>query len=1328
MESGTEEKPVIVTCVKNPFDPLGSRETRTFAPGLSVRQCVDEFYPGMVTDYEIKLSINGCLADMEKSLDLVCSPGLSLVFCAVPRGGGDLLRTVAMLAVIVAAVLAPQLMAAYPAFFEAALPGALLDYGGTILSGMTLMAGSMVVNAVLPPQVPDIASANLGTNDMSNSATYGWDVQKNPDQEGGASPGLYGTRRVTPPRIARYIEIIGDKQYLNMLFKVADHALDSISDVEINDNPVMNFRDVITETRLGGIDQSPIQFFHDQRQDVSCYAQLSADWVTRQTSGNAVQGIGVALICPKGLYYSNDQGGLSEISVDVEIEYRRIGDSAWTRLSGYNTYPITVDEYRWSAGVWKTDTGQWMEVYAGSTNYADHQEGDYINPPYWDDFCGGWQYSGYRWHWVTVPLIYAIGTVALDYVQISGAQTSPLRRMWFQNNLPPGQYEVRARFHSAPPAGVRYVNDCYFDFIQEIIYDDFSFPGQSLLAVRALATDQLYSDVNKVTCLAMRSTVEVWNGTDYDSLPANLPPWACYDMLHNDDYGGQVNYNRIPLARWQEWADWCVLRGYECNIYFDTIFNLKKALDTVSVAGRGTVIQMGSRFTCIVDKPEALPVQRFLFTPGNIVKDSFNVDYVQYEDRADAIEITYWDEDLNYEQQIVTVTSEFYESIDREIKPTQMTLYSVTNRQQAINYGKFLLNCNRWLSLIAGWDADIDSLGCLSGDVVEIGWDYGGRTMEATSTTIRCDRDITLDPVKSYAITIKYQDDDSREDRTVTGVAADPDWESGNTYDIGDYAAYAGKNYRCIQAILETPSPAPTDGRHWRAAGTNLNVTPAWTKTPAQFAIYSFGEEDMVTKLVRVISIGRSQKMRRRVSALEYVAEVYDDIADIPAPSPITNPGISNMRIIEKWDLGRDGTGQSILYLTWRGADLAWDVYCCTTTSGWVNKGFTRIPSFSIPGLIAGLTYTISIVRRGESAENGFMSQFTPQGKDIPPEDVVNFNAQARPDGRIGFTWDHVSDMDLWGYDIRQGSFWETATPKKEGVWENSATYDPGIAGTYHFLIKAIDRSGNCSQNATGVTITTNVTNLNVVIDEDEITSHAGTFDKTIYCPTPGVMALIAGMTDTDEPTFTDQTPGLAEYAGEQDYIGSYISPVYDLGAKVVFSLRANAAYGSVVREANDQTFPNRTDQTYPLDTDTHITSSATQKIYAAFSDDDIDWSAWQEIRGALQAEAQYFKIKVECLVDTANTNFEWTALAHQADVPDKKLRLLNQAIGIGGTTFTLASLGLTILKEYFIGVTVLGAASVWPVVNKSDSEFTVHFFNSSGAVAGSGDLDIGGY
>ena len=181
------------------------------------------------------------------------------------------------------------------------------------------------------------------------------------------------------------------------------------------------------------------------------------------------------------------------------------------------------------------------------------------------------------WRWVQTGVVDRVEDVLLDHVIINGSQSSPARKVFFKEHLTAGQYEIRMKFKTAPPTGIRYVNITYFDFIEEIIYDDFSYPGASLLAIRALANDSISNSIQKVDCLVTRSTVQVWTGAAYESKDASLPPWACYDLLHNSEYGGDVDYNRIPLAKWTEWATFCSTKDLKSNVYFDTISNIRKA-------------------------------------------------------------------------------------------------------------------------------------------------------------------------------------------------------------------------------------------------------------------------------------------------------------------------------------------------------------------------------------------------------------------------------------------------------------------------------------------------------------------------------------------------------------------------------------------------------------------------------------------------------------------------------------------------------------------------------------------------------------------------------
>jgi predicted phage tail protein len=107
---------------------------------------------------------------------------------------------------------------------------------------------------------------------------------------------------------------------------------------------------------------------------------------------------------------------------------------------------------------------------------------------------------------------------------------------------------------------------------------------------------------------------------------------------------------------------------------------------------------------------------------------------------------------------------------------------------------------------------------------------------EAGASTITLDREVTLDAETSYALRVRHLDD-SMETYSVVSVDAE------TTTDI-------------------------------------LSVQAGWTQLPAQYANYSFGEVNRVFKEMRVMRISRSQELRRKLTCLEYVAEVFDDDAE----------------------------------------------------------------------------------------------------------------------------------------------------------------------------------------------------------------------------------------------------------------------------------------------------------------------------------------------------------------------------------------------------------------------------------------------------------------
>lgn len=1079
---------ITVTCISNPFDPLadGARETRAFAPGASVGGMIEEMAAGIGDAYDVAVSIDGEIIPYWTALDIYPLAGQSVVFCAVPKGSGsdgkEIGRMVAMIAIMIVSIYTGQV---YGAQFGASI-GLSSAAGTTIVQSAVMIAGSLIINSVFQPSIPDAAS--FGNDNISSSPTYGWEAKGNAVTEGGVVPILYGTHRVVPPLIGKYIEVSGDSQYLNLLFCVADHAVDAVTDIRINDNPVEYYAGVTVETRLGSDSQTVIPYFADTRTDVGVSAKLSSEWVTRETEGNTVEGLAIGLLMPRGLFYANAKGELEAFSIQIDIEIRRKGDAAWTRVQEYNLTEVTVTTPRWSAGYWQgrqyayytkegvqveypeslsawqlqgfiqavSVPGTWIEIAQGSTAPADHTEGDAYRQPgeTWSDIDAPRVAYAWRWREDAAETVMAPGTVLNDYVTITGARAETIRKTYTRDDLTAGAYEIRVKHHGiTPQSGTRYGCDAYFEYFTESVYDDFAYPGTALLAVRALATDQLSGSMPTVSCKVARATVPVWTGAAYENKSAANPAWACWDILHDGAYGGAVDRDRIVYADFSVWAAWCDAQGYTCNLYLDSVMSLRKALDAVGPLGRAAVIQMGSKFTCIVDKPEDLPVQRFLFTAGNIVADSFSEEWLPLEDRANVIEVTYFDAELDYERQIVEVRAGDYGTVSQEVKKTAITLYGCTSRTQALYYGKYLLNGNRYLCLTAGWDADVDALACMPGDVVEVAhdvpqWGYSGRVVAAAANSVTLDRSVTMEAGTSYVITIQHLDDDTRETLSVTTVP-------GTT------------------AVLALPV--------------------AWSSIPAKYALYSFGETDRVSKLFRVSRITRSQDLRRRVTAIEHVPEVYIDGVDIPAPE--TASDLAPVRVLMANEIvtpAPDGSIVSTVCVSWIGAALSYDVhYRVQGTPAWSLVAHTDRTSCDIPGLAAGVTYDIAVVPGGSSPEGTPYVTITPTGQPAWEVPAPTGLAYSMTDGALTLAWDAAADISIIGYDVALDG-----TVIVSAYAGNRYTYDGALSeGEYAFTVAAVDTLGRRSDPASLTLVVSAAGDVSVTTPTE--TRFSATYTKT---------------------------------------------------------------------------------------------------------------------------------------------------------------------------------------------------------------------------------------
>ena len=130
--------------------------------------------------------------------------------------------------------------------------------------------------------------------------------------------------------------------------------------------------------------------------------------------------------------------------------------------------------------------------------------------------------------------------------------------------------------------------------------------------------------------------------------------------------------------------------------------------------------------------------------------------------------------------------------------------------------------------------------------------------------------------------------------------------------------------------------------------------------------------------------------------------------------------------------------------------------------------------AYRITNVRTGSTYIVKIktISTNDIVSTGTISSsIAIVGKDTPPANVIGFSAGQTLD-RVTFTWENVTDVDFWCYEIRQGSTWDVAAVIQTGILTNRYDLFGFTTGQKTYLVKARDNSGNYSSTASSVTIT----------------------------------------------------------------------------------------------------------------------------------------------------------------------------------------------------------------------------------------------------------------
>lgn len=751
---------VKVIFVKNPFSPARDRVIKLSEAADRPLNFYTEEFTQQLPNQEAWIQIDGRKVDavVEDISKLpVKHDSVIVVMPKVAKGGKSILGLIAVIALSVVAMGVGNLLAIGGGSFFAG--GAAWGAASYIGAAAVMFLGNSLVSRFFAPKI------DAGKYGDKEDPTYSWSGVSTMDGQGNGIAITYGKVKSGGQSIMKFTSNDGNDQYFNWLVAVGEGEL-AITDIKLNSNPVENYESVTLDIRNGTNDQDVIQNFNDTILTKSVAYEIANDeWRTDQLEGNSTEGIIIEVECQNGLYHANDNGSLGTAWVDIQAQYALVGSDNWTTFVQAGRYAKNN-----ALGAVVVDSSRREDKYRVIISSAKDSDGYVIDnqirvsvgpniiigaetKTITKGETGTIDIYGFRFDKAKL-LAASKGLYTIEMAdsenRITGAKAGNVRRQFRIDNLPAGRYKVRVTVtdRSAEIDSSRDAVRIWWTQLSSIIYDDFCYPGVALLGIKAKATDQLSGGQPQLEFIKERATIYAWNPTTqaYEGKAANNPAWAAYDFIHGAERLMDINnheyvyeYKGVPkelmlYEQFKQWADNCDRLNLKINLEITTLKDFWTIVNQdIAPVGRGMVVQFGTKFGCIYDHATQ-PVQ--LFTMGNIVQGSFSLSYLSTDERADSIELTYVDAEKEYEKTTLTIYSDDYDSLDIPNQPTQIAMHGITSYEQAYREGKYQLYCNRLLTKTISFKADVEAIGCMVGDVIQVAhdvpqWSISGRVLEA---------------------------------------------------------------------------------------------------------------------------------------------------------------------------------------------------------------------------------------------------------------------------------------------------------------------------------------------------------------------------------------------------------------------------------------------------------------------------------------------------------------------------------------------------------------------------------------------------------------------
>lgn len=633
-------------------------------------------------------------------------------------------------------------------------------------------------------------------------------------------------------------------------------------------------------------------------------------------------------------------------------------------------------------------------------------------------------------------------------------------------------YEIRI-IKLSEDSGTKVISLINWESIQEIDGKIKSFSNTALAHLTIKASDQFssvpdFSGIYKCLKIKIPSNYDpinrtydgIWDGT-FKIAWSDNPAWCLYDFIMNNRYGVRA-YSDVTLDKWDtyeasQWCDELVSDGrggkqprYTFNAVIADARNGKEQAVYMAGLFNAVLIEEATGYLRLkLDKDDKAV---FLFSPENVVNGNFSYTFTDPSTRYNDVTVAFTNPELNWEtdrRRIYNkddiakngrVTYEFAAvGCIREgeaLRRAYYQLLTATSEKVTVSF-----QTNRAAQVLSNYDV------VLIADP-NMGYSLTGRIKSVDiedRKKIHLRDSIYLEAGIDYKVVFTASDG-------IFETEIEPISGNGNLYDL----------------IFKEPLPNTIPEKSvFSIYGSKK------TGTPKPFRVISIVEEDGGSDVYTITAIEINRVKWEAIDNLEMAFDQeYSGL-----PSAVDIPYALDVSFSEFYDAKKIQMQLLIsTVLDYNAYPYYSDeivVYSREVeTEAWVRRDVVKknIILDHPAGKYEFVVLPKSILGNTPPFDGAPRYVYEVTNLKDPPKDVRNLRATKYLNG-VQLEWDPNTDIDLAGYEIREGDSWDTAKIISENYQGNSIYIGVDDSVSYTYLVKAIDGLGNRSINAASIVV-----------------------------------------------------------------------------------------------------------------------------------------------------------------------------------------------------------------------------------------------------------------